>query len=125
MRIWYHALTPTERTVLLHVFHQDGWLVDRFGLPTDPAEVWQQFSHQQPAPRVGPARAQVEDVSRECYRPARFLLRDEDVCPVCFEEFSVTLRSTKPCGHLFHKDCLQKWLSDHTTCPSCRAELSN
>jgi hypothetical protein len=28
-----------------------------------------------------------------------------------------------PCGHMFHSDCVTKWLEIHNTCPLCRFEL--
>ena len=28
-----------------------------------------------------------------------------------------------PCGHMFHDNCVTKWLKIHNTCPLCRFEL--
>lgn len=47
-------------------------------------------------------------------------------CAVCFlslggaGEECVQL----PCGHQFHFDCVSTWLHSHTTCPNCRAAVS-
>lgn len=42
----------------------------------------------------------------------------DDVCMICRsdEETQVSLR----CGHHGHPQCLNKWLSQHETCPLCR-----
>ena len=43
-------------------------------------------------------------------------------CSICYEELtknSVILI----CKHVYHKECIDKWLLDHTTCPQCRYEL--
>jgi hypothetical protein len=56
-------------------------------------------------------------------------IRSDDVCAVCLEPFSkegaersqddlVLLR----CGHLFHTGCLQPWLAQRETCPTCRGK---
>lgn len=46
-------------------------------------------------------------------------------CAVCLCEFEddETLRLMPPCCHVFHADCVDVWLSDHSTCPLCRADL--
>ena len=46
-------------------------------------------------------------------------------CSVCIETFEEgdNLRRLPACGHVFHRDCIDEWLSHHTTCPNCRALL--
>lgn len=46
-------------------------------------------------------------------------------CAVCLNEFEddETLRLIPKCSHVFHPDCIDLWLSSHSTCPLCRANL--
>ena len=46
-----------------------------------------------------------------------------DSCSVCIDKFTEddTCRELN-CGHLFHKDCIDHWLSDNISCPVCRTE---
>ncbi|XP_068636000.1 RING-H2 finger protein ATL29-like [Aristolochia californica] len=46
-------------------------------------------------------------------------------CAVCLGEFSQgdTLRLITGCYHIFHRDCIDLWLDQHTTCPVCRLQL--
>jgi hypothetical protein len=42
-------------------------------------------------------------------------------CRVCMEDFkNDDLLRTLPCLHFFHKVCIDKWLSQSTTCPICK-----
>ncbi|XP_061362090.1 RING-H2 finger protein ATL34-like [Gastrolobium bilobum] len=46
-------------------------------------------------------------------------------CAVCLNEFQddETLRMIPKCSHVYHPTCIDVWLSSHSTCPVCRANL--
>ena len=50
-------------------------------------------------------------------------------CPTCLETLtsgSTNPTVTTPCGHLFHINCVQGWISrGNQTCPQCRSDISN
>ena len=44
-----------------------------------------------------------------------------DICTICIDELSSLVR-TLPCGHLFHKNCIDVWiLEKHGKCPNCNS----
>ncbi|KAK4279052.1 hypothetical protein QN277_016814 [Acacia crassicarpa] len=49
----------------------------------------------------------------------------EHDCSVCLSQFEPESEINRlSCGHLFHKDCLEKWLAYwNITCPLCRTPL--
>lgn len=50
---------------------------------------------------------------------------DDDIkCLVCQCEYELNenLR-TLPCGHFYHKDCIDPWLKQHDCCPLCRQAI--
>ncbi|CAM0945655.1 unnamed protein product [Alopecurus aequalis] len=53
-----------------------------------------------------------------------FLIR-ETQCSVCLADYQAEerLQRIPPCGHTFHIDCIDHWLSKNTTCPLCRVSL--
>lgn len=44
---------------------------------------------------------------------------DEPTCVICQSDGLVF--KTLPCGHHFHRGCVQQWLRKNPTCPLCRA----
>ncbi|KAF7135893.1 hypothetical protein RHSIM_Rhsim08G0013700 [Rhododendron simsii] len=52
--------------------------------------------------------------------------RGELSCAVCVSEFedNERLRLLPKCDHAFHPECIDPWLASHSTCPLCRANLS-
>ncbi|KAK9941528.1 hypothetical protein M0R45_007232 [Rubus argutus] len=53
-----------------------------------------------------------------------FSVRDTQ-CAVCLGDYQAEdrLQQIPACGHTFHIDCIDSWLSMHTTCPLCRLSL--
>lgn len=47
----------------------------------------------------------------------------ERICTICQNEYK--LGSWTVCGHEFCRECLEKWLSHHGTCPICKSKVSN
>lgn len=50
------------------------------------------------------------------------LLHNSDNCAICWEKMETARKL--PCSHLFHNSCLQSWLEQDTSCPTCRLALS-
>ncbi|OMO83598.1 Zinc finger, RING-type [Corchorus olitorius] len=49
----------------------------------------------------------------------------DTACVICLSEFAAgeRLRILPKCNHGFHTRCIDKWLSSHSSCPTCRQSL--
>ena len=42
-------------------------------------------------------------------------------CPVCLQSLSSgMITDLKPCGHMFHSSCIDRWFNHSSSCPCCR-----
>ncbi|XP_076004136.1 RING finger protein 150a [Genypterus blacodes] len=49
---------------------------------------------------------------------------DFDNCAVCIDGYKPNdVVRILPCGHVFHKHCVDPWLLDHRTCPMCKMNI--
>lgn len=49
---------------------------------------------------------------------------DQATCMVCLMEFEDKEEVRKlPCGHFFHKGCIDEWLSRSCECPICKHNI--
>lgn len=100
---------------------------DPLGAPDDPMLLRmlqiQQHASQEQLQTVASAVAAlpVEELSQA--RAAELCAR-QDACAVCLDGFEAnTLMRTLACEHVYHKDCIDPWLTDHGTCPLCKARI--
>jgi ankyrin repeat protein len=59
------------------------------------------------------------------YNIKKFKRNPEEImeveCSTCLESFTSKCDiSTTPCGHVFHTECMRKWLKNEKSCPQCR-----
>ena len=46
-------------------------------------------------------------------------------CTICYDDLSTNIiRKVIVCGHIFHDECLVKWLKERETCPNCKHSLT-
>ncbi|KAL7541949.1 hypothetical protein ACHAWF_007063 [Thalassiosira exigua] len=56
--------------------------------------------------------------------PERDLPEDKRQCSICLDEFSRgDERTSLPCLHSFHSQCVNRWLSSNGTCPVCKTSV--
>jgi len=80
-----------------------------------------------PAVRVGASRAAIESLPVSEHLPGhreRTPSMDSASCAVCLSDFERgEILRLLPCGHSFHKGCIDEWLSRSKACPLCVQDI--
>lgn len=45
--------------------------------------------------------------------------KEENECSICLENIEEDSKKIVKCGHMFHTECISKWLEAHDKCPLC------
>lgn len=51
------------------------------------------------------------------------LITNDDICSICLEKLKMDKCVILSCEHIYHKDCIQKWLKKNDSCPNCRINI--
>ena len=50
----------------------------------------------------------------------------EDKCAICLQKYKgADIIKDFPCKHIFHKNCIFKWLKKSNVCPLCKYDITN
>ena len=66
----------------------------------------------------------VTNVSRICDLTLPNIVELCSICQVSFNNTDIC-RVINNCSHVFHLECIDRWLSEHHTCPCCRYNLND
>ena len=71
----------------------------------------------------GLTKKQIKKIPKVIYNRNKFK-NDDNKCVVCQYEFKNGETVTQlTCGHLFHSECVDTWLSKNKICPMCHKEI--
>ncbi|KAL4147711.1 hypothetical protein PRNP1_001396 [Phytophthora ramorum] len=78
---------------------------------------------QDPMRGKGATKELIDQLETRTYMVNMFPPEDACCC-ICLNDYEATqsLR-VLPCGHHFHKDCVDEWLLVNSTCPTCRKSI--
>ncbi len=51
------------------------------------------------------------------------LLNENPMCSICLTDITINKKELS-CKHKYHKNCINKWLENKSTCPICRKEVT-
>ena len=53
----------------------------------------------------------------------KITIKTDDICSICISQNENEWCELVNCKHVFHKDCLMKWIKEKESCPNCRNDL--
>jgi hypothetical protein len=77
--------------------------------------------------RVPLAQAAMRRIGHQSYKDTSQKSKEQDTCIICLSNFKEDDEvSELNCDerHIFHTECLQRWLEQQLRCPLCKKEVS-
>ncbi|KAJ9147553.1 hypothetical protein P3X46_029703 [Hevea brasiliensis] len=70
------------------------------------------------------SKSSIDGLTRLMFRIGIIGIQDSKNCTVCMEDFEDGDDLIQmPCSHLYHEDCIVKWLMSSHLCPLCRHQM--
>lgn len=74
------------------------------------------------SPAAPPPPTLIRTISRNNMPALTRAISSED-CIICMDAIETGRALTLTCSHVFHEDCINVWLINHSDCPVCRATV--
>ncbi|ODQ65390.1 hypothetical protein NADFUDRAFT_47067 [Nadsonia fulvescens var. elongata DSM 6958] len=116
-----HPILTTNSLFSENPTYEDMLLLERFMGPSTRRDVVEKKDLEE-APGVHFFK-NIKDTLEHEKSPNGDIKSNKNICPVCWDAYEDEnlVRKLDLCGHLFHKDCIDKWLgSCKNNCPMCR-----
>ena len=112
----------TPKTVNQMTFED---LLQQFGFPTDDDDHNQHNRSRGATPELINQRSYFQTL--DIKEAIEELEENQSMCNICLEEFKRgdEMRKLNHCSHAFHKECIDRWLSQVASCPICKNELNS
>ena len=59
-----------------------------------------------------------------CIMPNYLQEPSNEPCLICYESTVPNLKVKTSCNHIYHLDCIRKWVAEHNNCPACRMSFN-
>lgn len=78
------------------------------------------FNHMEPV-YISPS---AEDMSANTF-VSRLAATSPENCAICQDTMQQgeEVRTIRPCGHTFHRGCIDEWFNTSVRCPNCRVDI--
>lgn len=74
--------------------------------------------------KKGLCEAEIKKFPTYTFLSSDQMAKPDSCCVICISTFEVgEIVREIPCGHEFHRDCIDKWLSTSIKCPTCNKYL--
>ena len=67
-------------------------------------------------------REQINELLNFERKQPKFYINQDEVCPICLENYGKNRLIKLNCGHIIHFECLNQWKERKSSCPLCRAK---
>jgi hypothetical protein len=119
-----HTSIDDEEDFIMH-HPQQSYISD---LDTMSYEQLQQLAEQLGTVNKGASKEQIDETSMKFVisDPSKQVPKDQPECPICMTNFEKGESVRRLiCLHLFHTDCIDKWLQTNSTCPICKTDIKS